>query len=135
MTRWMLDTCICIELLRGRSPGVFHRLRGLANDEVAISSITLAELYHGAAKRADPDLGREVLEKFRSALTVALFDIPAAEAYAQVRGGLERAGTPIGPLDMLIASHALSLGAVLVTANEREFRRVPGLIVENWLRP
>lgn len=133
MIRYMLDTDICIELIRGRAPAIFKRLRKLAPDQVAISSITLAELQYGSARSSDPPRHQVILTTFLAPLVVLPFDDLAAEAYGPVRAELSRAGTLIGPLDTLIASHARSLSMTLVTNNEREFRRVGGLHVENWL--
>lgn len=130
---YMLDTSACVELIRGRAPQVFQRLRKLAVDEVGISSITLAELQYGVAKSSSPTRHRELLAKFLAPLAVLPFDDAAAETYGEVRAALEREGTPIGPLDTLIASHAVSLKTTLLTSNEREFRRVSGLRVGNWL--
>lgn len=129
----MLDTNICVELIRGRAPRVFHHLRQHRVDEVAISSITLAELQYGVAKSARPARHAVLLAEFCAPLAVLPFDDQAAEAYGQVRAALEGEGTPIGPLDTLIAAHALSLGVTLVTNNEREFGRVASLRVVNWL--
>jgi tRNA(fMet)-specific endonuclease VapC len=128
----MLDTNICVELIRARSPKLFDRLRQQRMDEVALSSITLAELQYGVAKSARPDRNAALLAEFCAPLAILPFDIPAAEVYGRVRAILERGGTPIGPLDTLIASHALSLGVTVVTNNLREFRRVAGLQVESW---
>jgi len=133
MTRFMLDTNVCVELLRGRAPDVAKRLRRLAIDEAAISSITLAELQCGVAKSARPARHELLLVQFCAPLAIPAFDGPAAETYGRVRAGLERAGTPIGPLDTVIAAHALALGVTLITNNQREFGRVPGLRVENWV--
>ncbi len=129
----MLDTNVCVELLRGRAPGLLERLRQFEIDEIAISSITLAELQYGVVKSARPARHEELLAGFCAPLGILPFDSIAAETYGRVRAGLERTGTPIGPLDTLIASHALAVGVTLVTNNEREFRRVAGLLVENWL--
>ena len=133
VSRYLLDTNVCVDLLRGRAPALFQRLRGHAMDNVAISTITLAELQYGAAKSARPTHHAELLARFCAPLAILPFDPAAAERYGMVRAALEREGTPIGPLDTLIASHALALGLTLVTSNEREFRRVAGLRVENWL--
>ena len=133
MTRFMLDTNICVELLRGRAPGLLKRLRQFEIDEIAISSITLAELQYGVAKSARPARHAVLLAKFCAPLGILPFDSIAAETCGRVRAALEHTGTPIGPLDTLIASHALAVGVTLVTNNEREFRRVAGLRVENWL--
>jgi tRNA(fMet)-specific endonuclease VapC len=131
----MLDTNICVELLRGRAVRVFERLRKQRMDDVAISSITLAELQFGVAKSARPARNAVLLAEFCAPLAILPFDGRAAEIYGGVRRALEQNGTPIGPLDTLIAAHALALGLTLVTNNQREFRRVTALRVENWLAP
>jgi tRNA(fMet)-specific endonuclease VapC len=131
--RFMLDTNVCVELLRGRAPALFQRLRRYEPDDVGLSSITLAELQYGVAKSARPDHNATLLAQFCAPLAILPFDSPAAEAYGTVRAALERSGTPIGPLDTLIAAHALALNLTLLTNNEREFRRVGGLRVENWM--
>ncbi len=131
--RFMLDTNVCVEMLRDRAPGMLKRLRRFAIDDVGISSITLAELQYGVSKSARPALNAVLLAKFCAPLALPPFDSLAAGVYGSVRAELERAGTPIGPLDTLIAAHALALDVTLVTTNEREFSRVPGLRVENWM--
>jgi tRNA(fMet)-specific endonuclease VapC len=135
VTRFLLDTNICVELLRAGSRKVLSRIRRYEIDEVSISSITLAELQYGAAKSARPAHHEMLLVQFCAPIAILPFDHVAAEAYGPVRADLERAGTPIGPLDTLIASHALAFNLILVTTNEREFQRVEGLRVENWTRP
>jgi len=131
--RCMLDTSICIELIRGRSGPLLARLRRRKIGSVGISSITLAELQYGVARSSDPGRNTVALAHFVAPLDVAAFDDRAAAAYGAIRADLAARGRPIGPLDTLIASHAVSLGVTLVTRNEREFQRVPGLRVENWL--
>jgi tRNA(fMet)-specific endonuclease VapC len=133
MIRYLLDTSVCVELLRGRLPHVRARARLVPIDEIAVSTISLAELLYGAAKSSNPARHETILAEFLAPIAILLFDMDAAKAYARVRADLTKVGQPIGPLDMLIAAHALSVGAAVVTANEREFRRVPGLTVENWL--
>jgi tRNA(fMet)-specific endonuclease VapC len=133
VTRCLLDTNICIELLRAGSPAMLARMREHEIDAIAISAITLAELNCGVAKSSRPEHHASLLAQFCAAIGVLPFDHLAAETYGRVRANLERAGTPIGPLDTLIASHALSLGLTVVTNNVREFQRVAGLRVENWL--
>ena len=130
---WLLDTNICIYLIKKRPPSVLDRLRTLNIREVAISSITLAELEFGVAKSANPEVNAQALAAFVAPLGVEPFEDVAAAAYGDVRAQLERAGTPIGSLDMLIAGHALSLDATLVTNNEREVRKVAHLKVQNWV--
>lgn len=130
--RFMLDTNLCIDLMRGRADKAIKRLAKCASDEAGISSITLAELRYGAAKSMRRAHHEALIVAFCAPLEIATFDPRAAEAYGDIRTALESAGTPIGPLDLLIAAHALSLQATIVTANVREFSRVPGLTVENW---
>jgi tRNA(fMet)-specific endonuclease VapC len=132
---FLLDTTICIEVIRGRSRTVlaeFHR-RDLS--KVGISSITLAELQFGVSRSTHPIRNLLALAQFCAPLHILPFDDVAAAAYGDVRKALEQRGTPIGPLDMLIAAHALSLKVTLVTSNEREFRRVSALHVVNWAKP
>jgi tRNA(fMet)-specific endonuclease VapC len=131
--RYLLDTNICIAMIRGRSDAVVAKLRRHKIGSVGISSITLAELQHGVAKSSDPGRNAVALAHVVAPLEVLPFDVRAAAAYGRVRAGLERKGTPIGPLDTLIAAHAVALGVTLVTSNEREFARVTGLRVENWM--
>jgi tRNA(fMet)-specific endonuclease VapC len=130
--RMMLDTDICIYIIKRRPPLVLDRFSAFPVKDIGISSITLAELEYGATKSAQPRKNREALEEFVSPLDIAGFDRDAAEAYGRIRTALEKKGLPIGAMDMLIAAHALSLGVSLVTNNETEFRRVSGLRVENW---
>jgi tRNA(fMet)-specific endonuclease VapC len=118
--------------MRRRAPNLLKRLRQYPVDDIAISSITLAELQYGVAKSARPEHNTVLLAEFCAPIEVLPFDIPAADVYGGVRAALERAGTPIGPLDILIASHAMSVGMAVVTNNLREFRRVAGLQVESW---
>jgi tRNA(fMet)-specific endonuclease VapC len=129
----MLDTNICIYIIKRRPQSVLDRFSTFPIGDIGISSITLAELEYGAAKSAQPKKNREALEEFVSPLDIATFDRDAAEAYGRIRAALERKGLPIGAMDMLIAAHALNLGVNLVTNNETEFRRVSGLRVENWI--
>lgn len=130
--RFMLDTNLCVDLMRGKSTAAFDRIRSLAVDEVGISTITLAELQYGAAKSARRTYNESLVIAFCAPLLIASFDAAAAQVYGTIRAVLESAGTPIGPLDTLIAAHALALGVTVVTANVKEFQRVPGLVVENW---
>jgi len=102
--------------------------------DVGISSITLSELEYGVAKSQKPPQNKLALAEFLAPIEILPYDDMAAVQYGEIRALLERQGTPIGSLDMLIAAHALSLNSILVTNNESEFRRVPGLIVENWTK-
>ncbi len=131
--RYLLDTNICIYVIKNHPPEVRARLERHPLEDVGVSAVTVAELEYGVAKSARPGQNALALGAFLAPLRVAAFDDGAARRYGELRAALERAGTPIGSMDMLIAAHALSLGAVLVTNNVREFGRVPGLGVENWL--
>ena len=131
--KWMLDTNICIALIRQQPTKILRKLNTHEVGDVGISSITLAELEFGVAKSIQREKNRIALEEFVIPLDVAPFDAAAAQRYGWVRASLEKRGMPIGSLDTLIAGHALSLDAVLVTNNTKEFRRVTGLKLEDWL--
>jgi len=133
--RYLLDTCICVDMIRKKPPVLRRRFAQCPFEAVAISSITFAELLYGVAKSVDPPANRTSLAEFCAPLAIVPFGRAAANAYGELRAALERAGTPIGPLDLLIAAHGVALGATVVTSNDREFRRVPSLVVENWLSP
>jgi tRNA(fMet)-specific endonuclease VapC len=112
---------------------VIDRLKSCEIGEVAISSITLAELEYGAARSSRPEQNREALLSFAAPLEILPFDDQAALHYGEIRAGLERSGQPIGAMDLLIAAHARSIPLKLVTNNPREFARVPRLLMENWV--
>ncbi len=133
MIRCLLDTNICIALIRQRDLTVRERLVNCTPGTVAISAVTLAELEFGIQKSTQTDRNQIALAAFTAQLQVLPFGADAATHYGAIRAVLQRSGTPIGPLDTMIAAHARSIGAVVVTNNEREFRRVDGLQVENWL--
>ena len=128
----MLDTDICIYLIKQSPKNVLDNLRLKRHDGLAISSITLAELELGVQKSSYPERNTIALNKVLSILAILPFDDNAAFEYGKVRAGSERKGTTIGSLDMLIAAHAKALGMTIVTNNVREFERIEGLIVENW---
>jgi tRNA(fMet)-specific endonuclease VapC len=132
--KYLLDTNVCIDMIRGRSERILPRLRRCRPGDVGISAITLAELWHGVAKSRDPEGNAVALGEFLLPLEVLDFGEEAALAYGVVRVSLEKAGTPIGAMDTLIAAHAASLGATIVTSNTREFRRVKSLNVVDWTR-
>lgn len=131
--RYLLDTNICIYLIKQKPLQVMEKFRAYSVGEIGVSSITVSELWYGVAKSRRQKANAQALEQFLLPLTVPAFDNRAAEAYGEIRAALEKKGRPIGAMDMLIAAHALSLGMVLVTNNEREFLRVPELMVENWV--
>jgi tRNA(fMet)-specific endonuclease VapC len=131
--RWMLDINICIAMIRAKPPQLLRRFQTKAIGQVGTSTLVLAELEFGVALSSTPERNREALEAFSVSLDVAPFDVAAARSYGPLRARLAAAGTPIGPLDTLIAAHALALDVTLVTHNTKEFRRVKGLQVEDWL--
>ena len=133
--KYLLDTNICVFVIRRKPATVLTRLEKYAADEVGISTVTLAELRYGADKSQRPAQNHAALDTFLIPLVTLDFDSAAAECYGKVRTELERRGTPIGPLDTVIAAHALCLGVPLVTNNTVEFSRVPGLQLEDWTLP
>ncbi|MDO9430175.1 MAG: tRNA(fMet)-specific endonuclease VapC [Phenylobacterium sp.] len=132
MLRYLLDTNLCIRVLRDR-PTVVRDRFNLAADALCISTIVLTELLHGAAKSARPEHNRGEVERFAARLEVLPFDNAAADHAADIRATLERQGQPIGGYDLLIAGHARSRGLIVVTGNLAEFTRVAGLRCEDWL--
>lgn len=132
MLRHMLDTNLCIRVLRDRPASVRARFNE-ESEGLCISTVVLTELLHGAAKSARPIENRRAVEDFAARLMVLPFDDAAADHAADIRAALERKGTPIGAYDLLIAGHARSRGLALITGNLREFRRVDGLRCEDWL--
>ncbi len=125
---WLLDTNVCIDLLRGRTRG--RRLPAFSN--CRLSAVVAAELWTGANKADEAETQRRKVVAFIELFEIVSFDAKAAIHYGEIRAILEKAGTPIGSLDQLIAAQTLSLGATLLTANLREFRRVPGLKCQAW---
>ena len=130
--QFLLDTNTCIYIINRRPPAVFERFASLSFGDVGLSAISGAELRFGVAKSGSAR-NQQALDKFLAPLEIVPFDEVAMGYYGTLRAGLERRGTPIGALDTLIAAHALALGATLVTNNLREFERVPGLVLENWV--
>jgi tRNA(fMet)-specific endonuclease VapC len=132
MLRYMLDTNICIYVMKHYPPELRDRFNRLA-DQLCISSITLAELHYGAEKSARRLENLQAVEQFVARLEVMSFSPRAAAHHGQIRAELERAGRPAGAYDMLIGAHARSEGLAMVTNNMREFERMSGLRVENWV--
>lgn len=130
---YLLDTNAVIAALKG-SASIANRMARLAPSRLHLSAIVLAELEAGAKKSNDPAKVRAAVVELAGHFEPLPFDADAAQAYGRIRAALERKGHPIGPMDGLIAAQALSRGLVLVTDNEREFKRVPGLHCENWQR-
>jgi len=131
MLRYLLDANLCIRVLRDRTPSLRDRFNREA-DGLAISTIILTELLHGAAKSARPDANRREVENFAARLEVLPYDAAAAHHAADIRAALERQGRSIGSYDVLIAGHARSKGLVVVTGDRGELGRVDGLRCEDW---
>jgi tRNA(fMet)-specific endonuclease VapC len=132
---YLLDTNICVLLIRQKSPHVLAKLTSHPITVIGISAITVAELQYGVQKSSRPSQNQHALDQFLLPLTIIPFDEQDAVAYGQIRAQLEAQGLPIGALDTLIAAHAIQYNLTLVTNNVREFVRVPGLIVEDWSKP
>jgi tRNA(fMet)-specific endonuclease VapC len=130
----LIDTSICVAILRGKSPRALPRFRAAISSGVAISSITAAELYFGMARCQDRVRESKGLDDLFGAVQILPFGSKAARAFGLIREHLERRGMIIGQFDLLIAAHAISEDATLVTNNTREFSRVPTLTLEDWLQ-
>ena len=129
---YMLDTDICIYIIKRKPLHVLERLKSIQPDQLSMSAITFAELMNGAKKSQRVEANVSRLNALGEILEICSFDQQAAIAYGDVRSSLEKRGEVIGPHDLLIAAHALSLDRTLITNNEREFKRVEGLKVDNW---
>ena len=132
MLQYMLDTNICIYVMKNYPAKLRERFNRLA-EQLSMSSITLGELYYGAEKSARRLENLQAIEHFSARLEVLSFPAKAAAHYGQIRAELERRGKPVGAHDMLIGAHARAEGLIVVTNNAREFRRLPGVRVENWV--
>jgi tRNA(fMet)-specific endonuclease VapC len=130
---YMLDTDICIYIIKRKPKNVLNRLKLLETGQLAMSSITFAELMNGAKKSQHVEANVEKLNALSELMDILPFDKRAALIYGDIRSSLEKRGKTIGSIDLLIAAHALSLDLILVTNNEKEFRRVDGLKIENWV--
>ena len=129
---YMLDTNICIYVMKKQPENVLRRFRKELYSGLCISSITLAELEYGMKHSSDPVRNEQALLRFLAPLSILPFGPAAASEYGEIRAYLQSQGTPIGPLDMLIAGHARAEEMILVTNNGKEFERVPDLALENW---
>ena len=130
---YLLDTNICIYLIKRKPPEVLQRFLQLSPGSVFISSVTTSELYYGAQKSQRVQTNLEALNHFLLSFRIVDYDESASFLYGELRADLEKRGQPIVPLDMMIAAHALSLDVPLVTNNTKEFERVKGLKLENWI--
>ncbi|MFZ0724441.1 MAG: type II toxin-antitoxin system VapC family toxin [Desulfobacterales bacterium] len=132
---FMLDTNTCIYVIKRKPPEVIESFKRTEISQIGISSITFSELQYGVSKSSRPAQNQMALAQFVAPLEILPFGTEAAQYYGNLRVHLERQGTPIGSLDMLIAAHALSITCTLVTNNEKEFGRILNLKIENWIKP
>jgi len=132
--RYLLDTNICIYIARNRPEEVLERFQGLQPGEVGMSAITYGELCYGACKSRQRAEAQKTLRKLAEMIPVLAISPDVGERYGDIRAELEKSGRVIGNNDLWIAAHAVALGVPLVTNNEREFTRVPGLAVQNWIK-
>ena len=130
--KYMLDTNICIYLIKQKPPKVLKHFKFHAIGDIGLSSITLAELRYGVSKSRHVERNQQALDEFILPLEIADFDEKAAAEYGTIRADLEKAGKPIGSMDMLIGAHARALGVTMVTNNVREFKQIEGLKVIDW---
>ena len=131
---YMLDTNICIYYMKKKCPAIMEKIKQhFIENRICISAITLAELEYGVAKSRAVEKNMDALYRFLSVINIIPFGDEASFCYGKIRASLERSGTPIGPLDMLIAAHALASDRILVTNNVKEFKRVANLRIENWV--
>jgi tRNA(fMet)-specific endonuclease VapC len=133
--QYLLDTNICIALIRKKPPTVLAHITTHPITDIAVSSITIAELQFGVSKSAVPHQNQQALNQFLLPFTFLDFDYSATSFYGTIRAFLESQGTPIGGLDTLLAAQAMAHNLILVTNNTREFMRVPNLILEDWTKP
>ena len=131
--KYMLDTNICIYLIKQQPREVIDKFQRISPGEIVVSTVTVAEMMYGVGKSQYKEKNKTALQAFLAPLEIVDFDFAAAQQYGVVRAYLEKTGKPIGAYDLMIAAHALSLGLVLVTNNEQEFQRIPDLIIENWV--
>ena len=130
----MLDTNICIYIIKRKPQAVVERFLHTEISQIGISSITLSELMYGVSKSSKPEQNQLALMQFMAPLEILPYSDDAAQYYGDLRVHLEKHGTLIGSLDILIAAHALSTACTLITNNENEFTRVPNLKIENWVK-
>jgi len=131
---FLIDTNICIYIMNNHPPEVIQKCRDIGVGNISISSITVSELQYGVCKSKQINKNIKRLDEFLSPFEILAYDENAASFYGNIRSQLEKQGNVIGPLDMLIAAHALSENLTLITNNEKEFKRVKSLKVKNWLK-
>lgn len=130
----MLDTNICIYIIKKQPDKVLKKFNSFNIGEVGISSVTFAELMYGVAKSQYPQKNKNALEEFVLPMEIMPFDEEAGRCYGSLRSYLEKKGIPIGPMDLMIAAHAQATRSILITNNEKEFSRIPELTLENWTK-
>jgi len=130
---YLLDTNILIYIIKKKPASVLHRFSKLNSDDIVTSSIVISELMYGAVKSQFTEKSKQAIDQITSTLRVLPYDNVASEHYAEIRTKLEKKGTPIGAMDLLIAAHTRSLSFTLITNNVKEFKRVPNLRIENWV--
>lgn len=133
MKKYILDTDICSYILKRKPLSVLEKFSKVGTDNVFISVITYAELMYGVEKTKTQRINKEVIHNFLNFIKILEWDIKSAIEYGEIRNSLEVSGVPIGNMDLMIASHAKSLGFVLVTNNFKHFSRIKGLVLENWV--
>jgi len=131
--KYLLDTNTCIYIIKHQPIDILEKLQTIEPFDIAISSITLAELEYGVVKSQFPDHNRDAITGFVAPLAIVHFDAQAANFYGNIRSTLDRAGKVMGAIDLLIAAHALSLNLILVTNNIQEFNHIRALVLENWI--
>ena len=132
--RFLLDTNICIYIIKRRIPSVLAKLKAIGLEKVAVSTVTIGEMEFGLHKSNTPLTSREAMIQFLLGPEIIEYDVNDAVEYGRIRAFLESKGTPIGPYDMQLAAQAIARNMIFVTNNEREFLRVPGLKVQNWAK-
>ena len=130
---YLLDTNTCIYFLNSSSEKIISQFKRLSPSKIILPSITVAELFYGAEKSKAKKKNWAIVENFVSTFKIVPFDEKSCEIYARIRASLEKSGVPVGPMDLLIASISLSNNSILVTNNTKEFRRIKGLKLENWV--
>ncbi len=134
MIKYLLDTNICIDIMNRRPIEIIHKFKRFNVGDIGVSTITVSELQYGAVKSKNPKRNAQRVEEFLAPMEMLPYDHNAAIFYGEIRHSLETKGIVIGPLDMLIAAHAVSNDIILVTNNEKEFQRVHHLRIENWIK-
>ena len=132
--KYLIDTNICIYIVNKRPAVVIEKFKQFELGEISISTITVSELQYGVAKSTHREINENRLQEFLSPFEILAYDQTAASVYGDIRLQLEKHGQPIGPLDLLIAAQAISQDLILITNNEKEFKRIKALKVENWAK-